>query len=191
MYGNLAGILAQYTSLLLPNIYNNGYNGNNLGSVPLLQLAGKIVVIVDKLNEAYAENPAFYEYVNMVSNSFFMRSIPYYDIAYAPDVNELIDFNKTCMTIGTPDNGNNPPNPKSTVMRECGVQMLAMRYQLSDATLQENEDFFDLAGYAFVLKPERLRANASEVSIKAPPAQDPSLSYAARTITGQGYSFTI
>ena len=60
----------------------------------------------------------FYEYVNMTSNSVFMRALHYYDIKYTPDMNELIEANKLGMTIGMPDKGNNPENPSGIVMKE-------------------------------------------------------------------------
>jgi hypothetical protein len=93
------------------------------------------------------------------------------------------------MTIGMPDKGASPENPSAIVLRETGTQMLAMRYQLYDTNLQENDMFFDLASYAFVLKPERLRY--IPVTIDAPPTQNPDLSYATRSISSDYYSFDI
>ena len=67
--------------------------------------------------------------------------------------------------------------------------MLAMCYQLNDVFLQENNQFFDLAGYAFVLKPENLRYK--EVTIAAPTVPNPALSYETRTVSSDYYSFKI
>ena len=93
------------------------------------------------------------------------------------------------MTIAMPDVGYNPPNPSGIVERETGCQMLAMRYQLIDSNLKENTTFFDNAGYAFVLKPERLRY--IPVTVPTPTPQKPELSYATRTVSSDYYKFNI
>ena len=135
------------------------------------------------------ESEAFYEYVNMTSNSVFCRAINYYDVINTPNMEELIGYNKLNMTIGMPDKGSDPENPSSITMRTYGVQMLAMRYQSVDTNLEENDSFFNEAGHAFVLKPEKMRYIPE--TIPAPPAQDPALSYATRTISSDFYKFDI
>jgi hypothetical protein len=189
MYKNMAKTLENYNSILLDKKYSYEYQGKNLGNVKLTDLMGKVVIIVDKTNNSFLESPEFYEYVNMTSNSMFMRALHYYDIAYTPDINELIEFNKLGMTIGMPDKGANPVNPSGIVLRETGVQMLAMRYQYIDANIEENDAFFNENGYAFVLKPENLRYKP--LTIEAPPPQNPEVSYATRTVESDYYKFDI
>ena len=189
MYKNFAKLLEDYDNLLLGKEYSYENQGRNLGEVKLLLFAKKIVIIVDRSDISFLECQEFYEYVNMTSNSVFMRALHYYDIAYTPDMNELIEFDRRNMTIGMPDKGSNPDNPSALVMRETGTQLLAMRYQLFDTNLEENNMFFDLAGYAFVLKPENLRF--VPVVIPAPPPQNPDVSYATRNISSDFYNFDI
>jgi len=189
MYTNLAKILEGYNSILLDKKYSFEYYGKNLGSVKLPEFAGKVIIIVDRSNTSFLESQAFYEYVNMTSNSIFMRALHYYDIMYAPDMNELIDYNKLSMTIGMPDKGSNPDNPSSLTMRAYGCQLLAIRYQVIDTNLEENNMFFDEQGHAFVLKPEKLRYVPE--TIPAPPPQDPAVSFATRTISSDFYNFEI
>jgi hypothetical protein len=189
MYKNFAKLLEKFDSLLLGKDYSYENHGRNLGEVKLLDFAGKIVIIVDRSNISFLECQEFYEYVNMTSNSIFMRALHYYDIAYSPDMNELIEYNKRCMTIGMPDKGTSPDNPSGIVLRETGTQMLGMRYQLFDTNLEESDMFFDFAGYAFVLKPEKLRY--VPVTIDAPPPQNPEVSYATRSISSDYYPFDI
>jgi hypothetical protein len=189
MYKNFAKILESYNSLLLGKDYSFENHGKNLGNVGLTDLMGKIVIIVDKSNNSFLESQEFYEYVNMTSNSVFMRALHYYDIQFTPDLYELIEFNKLAMTIGMPDKGASPPNPSSVVMREAGCQLLAMRYQNVEVNVEENDIFFDENGYAFVLKPERLRYVPVEVPL--PQAQNPELSYATRTVQSDFYKFEI
>jgi hypothetical protein len=152
-------------------------------------MAGKVSIIVDRSNIAFMESEAFYEYVNMTSNSIFMRALHYYDIINSPDMIELIEYNKLNMTIGMPDKGSDPVNPSSITMRTYGVQMLALRYQTVDTNLEENDLFFNEAGHSFVLKPEKLRY-IPEV-IPDPVPQDPTVSFATREVKSDFYQFEI
>jgi hypothetical protein len=189
MYKNFATLLKNYDSILLGKEYDSEYYGNNFGNVNLRDLMGKVTIIVDKSNPSFLECPEFYSFINMTSNSVFMRALHYYDIKYTPDINELINFNKQNMTIGMPDKGSNPENPSSFVMRETGCQLLGMRYQKIDTNIEENDIFFDDKGYAFVLKQENLRY--IPVILPSPPEQNPALSYATRTVQSDYYKFDI
>ena len=189
MYTNLANIFESYNGILLGKTYSFENHNTNLGDTPLLQLSGKVIIIVDRLNTSFLENKNFLEYVNMTSNSIFMRALNYVDIKQNPDVNELKTFNKKNMTIGMPDVGTNPPNISGMLVRSTGVQMPAMRYQQVDAFLEENTSFFNTAGYAFVLKPEELRY--IPVKVDPPTPQNPQLSYATRSVSKDYYSFQV
>jgi hypothetical protein len=158
MYQKFASLFKNYDKYFLGSKYSYENNGKNLGDVPLMSLSNKIVVIVDKINNNYMDNKNFYEYVNLTSNSIFMRALTYSDVKNTADLVELQDYNKNHMTICLPDKGANPPNPNGIVMRDMGCQFLAFRYQLSDTYLQENTLFFDKTGYGFALKPEKLRS---------------------------------
>ena len=161
--------------------------GKNLGAQPLVSFMNKIILVVDKSNNAYLENKDLLEYINLTSNSVFMRSYDYYGVKNNPDINELTDFNKTGMTIVLPDNGVNPSNPSGLLCRASGCQMVAMRYQYVDNYLEENASFFDECGYAFCLKPANLRYQP--VTIPTPTPQNPDYSYATRNVTTDYYSF--
>jgi hypothetical protein len=144
---------------------------------------------VDRSNTSFLENEAFLEYVNLTSNSVFMRGYRYYDVKNNPDVQELTDYNKTGMTIVFPDTGSDPANPSALLCRTYGCQMVAMRYQQVDNFLLENTEFFDEGGYAFCLKPANLRNQV--VTIPAPVPQNPAYSYATRKVETDFYSFKI
>ena len=116
-----------------------------------------------------------------------MRGYDYYNIKNNPDTQELTQYNKNGMTIVLPDKGPNPSNPSAILCRTYGCQMVAMRYQLVDNFLMENTGFFDQGGYAFCLKPANLRYQA--VTIPSPTPQNPSLSYATRTVSSNYYNF--
>jgi len=193
MFTNFAKILEPYVNssrLLGPEYSLINYN-QNFGDIPLSKLKNKIVIIVDgKDNNSPFQNEQFIEYINMKSNGNYMRALHYYDIKNAqPSGDELITFNKTGMTLGMPDKGENPPNPSSIVMRETGCQLIAMRYQLIDGNIEINNIFFDDNNSAFVLKPDNLRYIPDMIPI--PPMQNPQLSYATRTIQSDFYKFDI
>ena len=197
MYSNLAAILKSNNSRLLGPAYSFEYNlcdenncySRNLGDVKLKDLKNKIIIIVDRINTSFIDNKDFYEFVNMTSNSMFMRCLRYYDVQFTPDMNEMTLFNKKNMTIVLPDNGASPDNPSGIVCREMGCQMVGFRYQLFDNYLQEDILFFDKIGYGFVLKPEKLRY--IPVIIKETPPNDPLLSFETRTLQKDYYKFDI
>jgi hypothetical protein len=188
MYSNLANIFKSYDSLMLGSQYSFENDGLNLGRQPLLNFKNKIILIVDKTNNSFLQNQEFLEYVNMTSNSVFMRACRYNnDVVNNPDATELTEYNKTNMTIVLPDNSISPANPSALLCRTYGCQMVALRYQYVDNFLEENALFFDGVGYAFVLKPANLRY--TPVTIPDPTPQKPELSYATRNATTDYYNF--
>lgn len=188
IYPEMTSILKN-CSRLVGKEYNYENNGYNIGTNKLKTFAGKIIVIVDKSNTTFMGNNDFYEYVNLTSNSVFMRNYRYKDVKDTADAEEIIKYNKTRMSIVVPDVGPDPPNPNGLLAREAGCQMIAMRYQYVDNYLQENTSFFDRCGYGFCLKPERLRS--IPVTLKPAVPQKPSLSYATREISTDFYKFKI
>lgn len=187
MYANLANIFKSNTDIMLGINYSYETEGKNLGSVPLLELQNKIILIIDRSNTAFLENTELLEYVNLTSNSIFMREYNYYGVKNNPDINELIDYNRRGMTIVIPDSGPSPANPSGIVCRANGCQMVSMRYQYVDNNLMENAAFFDRSGYAFALKPYELRYHP--VTVPAPTPQKPEYSYATRNSATDYYNF--
>jgi len=187
MYSNLANIFKSYDTILLGKEYSYETSGHNLGGEPLLNFMNKVILVFDRTNTSFLENKDLMEYVNMTSNSIFMRAYSYYDVKNNPDLEELREYNKRNMTIVFPDSGTNPVNPNGILSRDAGCQMVAMRYQYVDNFLIQNTTFFDNCGYAFCLKPENLRYKP--VTIEEPTQQDPALSYATRNVTTDFYSF--
>ncbi len=186
-YSKMASIFKSYDSIMLGKDYSFESNGTNLGITPLLQFQNKIIVIVDKTNTSFLENQNFLEYVNLTSNSMFMRAYNYDDVKNNPDINELTNYNRNNMTIVFPNKGANPANPSGLLCRTYGCQMVAIRYQYVDNYLEENALFFDRTGYAFALKPLALRY--IPVTIPDPTPQNPNYSYATRTVSSDYYSF--
>ena len=190
MFSSMANILAYYNRYLLGKKYSFENNGKNLGDVPLMDLTNKIILIADRINPSFVENNDLMEFINMTSNSIFMRALDFYDVAYTPDITELQLYNGKNMTIVLPNHGEaNPDNPNGIVCRETGCQMVAMRYQYIDNYLEENTTFFNTTGYAFVLKPDRLRYIPETIPV--PPSQNPAYDYATRYVKTDYYSLKI
>lgn len=182
---------------LLDSNYSYEYHGNNLANVHLADLysktdkglgQGKVIIIADKSNTMF-ENSPFDEYVNIASNSVFMRALNNYDVKFTPDFSELIDFNKKKLTLSMPDLSVKDVNVPASLHMKYGCQMVGMCYQNYDNNLEYYETFFAEDGHAFVLKPENLRYH--QVTVAAPTPQDPKLSYANRPVKSDYYSFTI
>ena len=191
IYTKMADIFKSYDAEMLGKEYSFESSGTNIGSEPLLNFQSKIILIVSR-NEngnAFLENEEFLEYVNLTSNSMFMRAYEYYNIKNNPDINELTEYNKRNMTIVFPDKGINPSNPSGTLCRTYGCQMVAVRYQYVDNYLMENALFFDRASYAFSLKPADLRY--TPVTIPDPTPQNPDYDYSTRNVSSDYYSFSV
>jgi hypothetical protein len=187
MYNNLANIFESNTNIMLGKEYSYENANQNLGNTPLLSLQSKVLLIMDRSNTAFMENQTLLEYVNLTSNSIFMRVYDFYNVKNSPDINELTEFNRQNITIVTPDSGSNPSNPSGMVCRASGCQMIAMRYQYVDNNLMENALFFDRAGYAFALKPANLRYEP--VVVPTPTPQNTDYSYETRNSATDYYNF--
>ena len=153
------------------------YGNTNMAQVKLSDLGGKVIIMVDNSNKIFS-GTKFNEYVNITSKSSILRGLTNYEIVYGNEMSELTNYNKINMTIAIPDKGTSPSNPNSLFIRNCGCQFIAMRYQMVDSFLEENNLFFEDNGSAFVLKPEKLRYQT--VTIAAAPPQNPALSYAPK-----------
>lgn len=189
MYANLAKIFEKYVSNMLGAQYSYNNGGKPLGSAKLSELMGKIILIMDKSNPSFKDNEQLMEYVNLESNSNYMRLYTFSNVVNNPDIDELTNYNKQGLTIVIPDLGSNPTNPSATVCRASGCQFIAMRFQVPDENLAENTLFFDQQASAFVLKPDELRY--IPVTADMPTPQNPNYSYADRTISSNYYSFKI
>jgi len=181
MFSQLASIFKANDQLFMGSAYSYENYGKNIGDMPLLsnEFKSKIIVVVNKATDSSLDNAQFKEYVNVTSGSAFMRYYTNFGIQNSTSLSDIQNYNKTCMTIVGPDAGPNPPSPNAMGCRETGSQLIAMRYQLKDANLEESELFFKTAGYAFVLKPERLRY--IPVTVPPPTQQNEALSYASTT----------
>lgn len=178
--------LSEYT---LGPKYSYENHGKNMGDILLKDLMGKIVIIVDRSNPLY-QNTDLDEYVNIASNSIFMRAVRYSDgVKFTPDIDELINYNKKNMTLVMPDLSEKDTNYSAQLAWSAGCQFAGMCFQNMDSNMTMYNSVFSQKGSAFVLKPEALRY--IPVTISPPQSANPEYSYKERKTETSYYSLTI
>lgn len=186
--------MATLIEKLLPDLtlgpeYSYENNGKNLGQIPLSQIMGKVIIIVDRSNPLF-ETTNLDEYVNLASNSIFMRAVRYSSgVKYTPDIDELIDYNKKNMTLVMPDISGTNTNYSPQLALACGSQFVSLCFQNFDTNMEAYSALFDKTGAAFVLKPASLRY--TPVTVPPPAQANPDYSYEQRNTSTDYYSLTI
>lgn len=184
IYDSIATSLSTHLSkYLLNSEYSYENHGHNLGNVALTSLLKKVIIIVDKHDKLLVSSK-LREYVNIAGKSVFMRVLPYKDVVHAPDMDELIDFNRVNMTICTPDDAN---NYNSSITMQYGAHFSCLNAQYNDSLLDANNEVFKQ--YAFSLKPEKLRK--IEVTVESVPDPDMNKSYGYKTHKTDYYEFNL
>ena len=181
IYDEMAMVL--YDTLedkLLGKKFSYESRGRNIGSYPLTRLMGKAIIMVDKANPLFSSTK-INEYVNIASNSVFLRNLRYSEIKYCPDVTELINYNKQNMTITLPDESSDNKNNSVDLAMAYGCQMVGVSFQNFDTNMEYYTKKFDDSGSAFILKDEKYRH--IPLFIAQPPLQNPDLSYETRRYT--------
>lgn len=191
MYNKLAdAIRVILNQRVLGPDYSNEYNNKNLGAVPISTFKQKIIIFVNSRDAVYKKTK-LYEYINMTSDtSAFLHLKRYTEIRYTQDLN-LTNFNKKNMTIVLPDLSVSNKNSNYHTTNDYGCQMTAMSFQNGDANLTAYNNFFNVARFAFALKPAALRYVQPPATAAASKAAQAAYSYAPRTISGDFYSFQI
>jgi len=178
--------LSEYT---LGSKYSYENHGKNLGGVPLSEIMGKVLIIADRSNPLF-ESTNLDEYVNLASNSIFMRNVRYSDgVKYTPDIDELIDYNKKNITLVIPDLSETNANYSAQLAWASGCQFAGMCFQNFDTNMEVYSAFFAKKGSAFALKPEALRY--IPVTIPPPQTANPAYSYEQRNTSTNYYSLNI
>lgn len=169
---------------LLDKEFSYENSGKNIGSYPIKLLMGKVIIMVDKTNPLFSTS-TLNEYINIASNSAFVRLLRYSDVIYCPDKEELIEYNKQNMTICIPDISPNTTNYSAALVQTYGCQLIAMSFQNFDNNLQYYTQIFDDAGSAFVLRPDRYRY--VPIFIPEPIKQNPNLTFANKPFSVNPY----
>lgn len=162
---------------LLGKQFSYENNGTNIGAMFIKELMNSVIVIVDKANPLFT-GTLLNEYVNIASNSAFMRTLRFKDVKFTPDMDEIIYFNKQNMTICIPDLATSNANYSSALAMSYGCQFVAMSFQNFDPNMQYYTNLFDSAGSSFILRPDRLRYIPTYIDAPEPASEE--LSYAER-----------
>lgn len=160
MFPALANIFSTYVAYMLNSQYNyTSMDPINIPGMALPSLRNKIIIVMDNNFQSVLKYKPIIEYVNIISNKSFCQTMTYTEYKNTPDITQLIDFNKTSLSIVLPDTTPTiNPNPMSVPLSEAnpgGVQMAGISFQNNDPN---DISFFTDAKYAFVLKPEELRS---------------------------------
>ena len=165
---------------LLGKKFSYENNGLNIGGYPILLLREKVIIMVDKANPIFAST-LLNEYVNITSNSAFVKELRFSEVKFTHDPDELKHYNRQNMSIVLPDLSPTNTNFPFRIANLYGVQMIGLSFQNFDNYMKDYTQYFDNEGYAFVLKPESLRY--LPVFIPKPPDADPNVSYESLKIS--------
>lgn len=161
-------------------------HGEDMGAVPLKELMGKAILVLDVSNPTYRKTK-LEEFINIGANSPFLRNERKQAIVYTHDFDQLKQFNKKHMTYCMPDLGSTS-NEHVDVLYKYGVQMIGLAFQTDDDGFNYLYSKFQ-GRSGFVLKPKELRFIPTYA--KKPTAQTEEVSYQPRQLKGTGYTITI
>lgn len=184
IYNSIAtSISSHFGKYLLSSMHSYENNGQNLGIIPLKSLMNKVIIIVDKTDKML-ESSKLHEYVNIAGKSVFLRVLPFSEVKHASDMDELIDYNRTNMTLCTPDDST---NYNTTISMQYGCQFSCLNAQYNDALVQAQDQLFN--EFAFTVKPENLRKVV--VTVETPPEPDMNKSYGYKVNKSDYYEFKL
>ena len=175
-------LYSNFSERILTRQYSYEYNGKDMGNTKIRNLLGKIVLIVNKVNDKNntvinIEDSKLYEYVNVISGTENMRFYRQDEARLAGDMENIKNYNKERMSIVLPNKGNTPANVdwrelshKGNSRDPAGVtgygfQFIGQCFQYNDAFLEQYHNDFNSRGGSFVLKPKSLRADNPTVVI--------------------------
>lgn len=169
-----------FNSRLLSPKYGKENQGENLGSEPLLNFRGKVIIMCDKSVNTAFENSKLDDLVNIASGGAFLRSVRDYNVKYTPNSQDFIEYNKKNMAISMSDLSSSSDNMDAGIHFKYGCQMVSMNFQNVDSYLIYYLETFNESNSAFILKPKELRFEP--IRAQVPTKQDPKLSFAQRRI---------
>lgn len=180
--------------LLLDKKYSYQYKLNgkvqNFGKVPLKDLKGKVIIMIDGRNSLYVDT-ALEEYINIASSTPIMQSVRYDTIKGSSEpIEEYINYNKEKITMCLPNLSSKPKNYPSFTALDNGCQFVAMCFQKIDSNLDYyNKTYFK--NYPIMLKPPSLRLQYSVLTLPTPRDPNYNFTQGPTRFTGVGdVSFT-
>ena len=199
IYPLLASIISQtFTGQFLGQKYSHNGKYNHSGkdiiaNIPVLALRRKVIILIQDPTNNYRETQ-FEEFVNISGKGADGGGLPFVqfyrniDIVQAYDPKSLKEENKKFLGITMPDFTKLTSNPPAPIHHSYGCQCVMMNYSVLDENMSYYLNFFNKRGASFRLKPDHLRY--FETKIAPPKKQDPKVSYAPKTTSMLGGSYS-
>lgn len=180
VFDDMAKVIStSFGNYRLPSKYNYESYGENIGSEPIQNFLGKVIIVVDSSNKMFKDSKLD-EVVNFASGSMFLQNLRDHAVKYTPSASELINSNKKNMSITMCDLNVHDNNMDPGIHFKMGCQMVCMNFQNVDSHLIYYLEEFNSQGSAFILKPTSLRY--VPLIANKPSKQDPKLSYAPKEV---------
>lgn len=162
-----------------------GYQRKNLATEPVCNLQRKIIIVSGggQMKGTHME-----ELVNLSWSSSNLRRMTYTQASQPHDPDELINFNRSHITMVVPDIGDDLTNYNPQIVLSYGCQWVMMNYGSLDSMMEMYIGEFQ--ENSFVLKPAPLRPLKPK-KYKQPTLPDPNLSFQPMQKTSPIYSVTI
>jgi hypothetical protein len=162
-----------------------GYQRKNLAIEPVCNLQNKLIIVSGggQIKGTHME-----ELVNLSWSTSNLRRMTYTQASQPHDPDELINFNRSHITMVVPDIGDDLTNYNPQIVLSYGCQWVMMNYGSLDSMMELYIGEFQ--ENSFVLKPAPLRPLKPK-KYKQPTLPDPSLSFQPMQKTSPIYSVTI
>jgi hypothetical protein len=162
-----------------------GFQRKNLAIEPICNLQNKLIIVSGggEMKGTHME-----ELVNLSWSTSNLRRMTYMQASQPHDADELINFNRTHITMVVPDIGDDLTNFNPQIVLSYGCQWVMMNYGSLDSMMEMYIGEFQ--ENSFVLKPKGLLPLAPK-KYKKPTLPDPSLSFQPMQKTSPIYSVTI
>ena len=160
------------------------YQRKNLALEPACNLLGRLIIVSGEKHKGNGMD----ELVNLSWSSSLCRRLTYTQVSQTYDDEELINYNRRNITLVVPDMTNtNITNKNPEICFTYGCQWVLMNYGSIDDGMEVYVGKF--GENSFVLKPEELRYKP--VKYKAPPVQDPNVSFQPKRMQTPLFDFTV
>lgn len=160
------------------------YQRKNLAVEPICNLQSKLIIV----SGGPMKGSKIEELVNLSWSTSHCRRMTYSQASQPHDPNEMIDYNRSHITMVVPDVGSDLVNSNPQILLTYGCQWVMMNYGSIDTMMELYISEFQ--ENSLVLKPDGLRPIAPK-KYKQPTLPDPNLSFQPMQKTSPIYSATI
>lgn len=161
-----------------------GYQRKNLAVEPVCNLQRKIVIV----SGGPMKGTLMEELVNLSWSTSHCRRMTYTQASQPHDPNEVIDYNRSHITMVVPDIGDDLKNNNPQILFTYGCQWIMMNYGSIDSMMELYISEFQ--ENSLVLKPDGLRPLKPK-KYKQPTLPDPNLSFQPMQKISPIYNVTI